>query len=91
MLQKGLKTVSPTSWGRSLRKSIKAYQDFANAGGLLYVPTSDENAQFKKSVESVCSWFKGNIQDGDKWFNLLSASAADAEKEIAAEYVKDLK
>ncbi|MFT4573746.1 MAG: TRAP-type C4-dicarboxylate transport system substrate-binding protein, partial [Marinomonas primoryensis] len=87
----GFSALQQATFASPKRKSIKAYQDFANTGGILYVPTPDEKAQFKKSAEPVYSWFKGNIQDGDKWFNLLSASAAEAEKEIAAEYAKDLK
>lgn len=87
----GFSALQQATFASPKRKSIKAYQDFVESGGTLYVPTPEAKAGFKTSAEPVYSWFKGNVKDGEKWFNLLSASAAQAEKEIAAEYAKDLK
>ncbi len=87
----GFSALQQATFASPKRKSIQAYQDFAKAGGDLYVPTPMEKAQFKKSAEPVYAWFKGNIKDGDKWFNLLSTSASNAEKEIAKDYALDLK
>ncbi len=87
----GFDALQQATFASPKRKSIDAYQEFAKSGGTLYVPTPEEKAEFKKSAEPVYSWFKGNIEGGDKWFNLLSTSAAQAEKEIAEAYAKDLK
>lgn len=87
----GFSALQQATFASPKRKSIQAYQDFAKAGGDLYVPTPTEKAEFKKSAEPVYAWFKGNIKDGDKWFNLLSTSATKAEQEIARDYSLDLK
>jgi len=87
----GFSALQQATFASPKRKSIQAYQDFAKAGGDLYVPTPMEKAQFKKSAEPVYAWFKDNIKDGDKWFDLLSKSASTAENKIAKDYALDLK
>jgi len=87
----GFSALQQATFASPKRKSIQAYQDFAKAGGDLYVPTPMEKAQFKESAEPVYAWFKDNIKDGDKWFDLLSKSASTAENKIAKDYALDLK
>ncbi|EAQ63668.1 TRAP dicarboxylate transporter, DctP subunit [Marinomonas sp. MED121] len=86
----GFSALQQATFASPKRKSIQAYQDFAKAGGELYVPTPEQKADFKKSAEPVYDWFKGNIKDGEKWFDLLAKSAAEAEKEIEQAYAADL-
>lgn len=86
----GFSALQQATFASPKRKSINAYQEFTKTGGTLYVPTPDEKAQFKASAEPVYDWFKDNVEGGDKWFNLLSASAEQAQKDIAVEYAKDL-
>ncbi|MBR7890184.1 TRAP transporter substrate-binding protein DctP [Marinomonas sp. A79] len=86
----GFSALQQATFASPKRKSIQAYQDFSNTGGTLYVPTPEEKAQFKASAEPVYDWFKENVEGGEKWFNLLSASAQQAQQEIAVEYEKDL-
>lgn len=72
------------------RKSIQAYQDFAAAGGDLYVPTPDEKAAFKEAAAPVYDWFKSNVDGGAEIFDALTASVAAAEAEIDAARSADM-
>ncbi|WP_022954367.1 TRAP transporter substrate-binding protein DctP [Leucothrix mucor] len=87
----GFSALQQATFASPKRKSIKAYADYKKAGGNLYVPTPENKAAFKAAAEPVYAWFNKNVKDGEKWFNLLSASAATAEKEIEAAYASDLK
>lgn len=87
----GFSALQQATFASPKRKSIKAYADYKKAGGNLYVPTPENKAAFKAAAEPVYAWFNKNVKDGEKWFNLLSASAAEAEKEIEAAYASDLK
>jgi TRAP-type C4-dicarboxylate transport system substrate-binding protein len=87
----GFSALQQATFASPKRKSIKAYADYKKAGGNLYVPTPENKAAFKAAAEPVYAWFNKNVKDGEKWFNLLSASAAAAEKEIEAAYASDLK
>lgn len=72
------------------RKSIQAYQDFAAAGGDLYVPTPDEKAAFKEAAAPVYDWFKSNVDGGTEIFDALTASVAAAEAQIDAARSADM-
>ena len=87
----GFSALQQATFASPKRKSIKAYADYKKAGGNLYVPTPENKAAFKAAAEPVYAWFNKNVKDGEKWFNLLSASALSAEKEIEAAYASDLK
>lgn len=87
----GFSALQQATFASPKRKSIKAYADYKKAGGNLYVPTPENKAAFKAAAEPVYAWFNKNVKDGEKWFNLLSASATEAEKEIEAAYASDLK
>lgn len=86
----GFSALQQATFASPKRKSIEAYKAFAEAGGDLYVPSPEEKAQFAKAAEPVYSWFKENIQDGDRWFNLLNDAAKQAEQKVEAEYKSDL-
>ncbi|MFT2098335.1 TRAP transporter substrate-binding protein DctP [Marinomonas sp. 2405UD66-6] len=86
----GFSALQQATFASPKRKSIAAYEAFNKAGGDLYVPTPEEKAQFAKAAEPVYSWFKESIEDGDKWFNLLSDAAKQAEQKVEAEYESDL-
>ena len=64
------------------RKSISAYEEFAAAGGDIYVPTRDEKEAFRAAAEPVYEWFKANVEGGPEIFDALSASVATAEEEL---------
>jgi len=66
------------------RKSIQAYEDFAAAGGDLYVPTPDEKAMFREGATPVYDWFKSNIDGGERIFDALTGAVSEAESELAA-------
>lgn len=87
----GFSALQQATFASPKRKSIQAYADYKKAGGNLYVPTPENKAAFKAAAEPVYAWFNKNVKDGEKWFDLLSASAAEAEKEIEAAYASDLK
>lgn len=63
--------------------ALSAYAAFKERGGVVYVPTTEEKAQFVESVVPLKQWYVD--QFGDKWLKLLEASIAQAEAEILAE------
>jgi len=66
------------------RKSIQAYEDFAAAGGDLYVPTPDEKAMFREGATPVYDWFKANIDGGERIFDALTGAVSEAEGQLAS-------
>ena len=87
----GFSALQQATFASPKRKSIKAYQDFVKAGGDLYVPTPQQKAEFAKAAMPVYDWFKKNIKDGAKWYNLLSNEAKKAQAELDKGYKSDLK
>ena len=63
--------------------ALSAYEAFKKRGGVVYVPTPEEKAQFVKSVAPLKQWYVDKF--GEKWLKMLEASIAQAEKEIAEE------
>lgn len=86
----GFDALQQATFASPKRKSIQAYQEFQEGGGELYVPTPAQKEAFKKAAAPVFDWFGDNIKDGDKWYKLLVAEAAKAEKRIASAYSEDL-
>ncbi|MBU2864431.1 TRAP transporter substrate-binding protein DctP [Reinekea marina] len=86
----GFSALQQATFASPKRKSIQAYQDFAKAGGTLYVPTPEEKAQFKQAAAPVYTWFSENVKSGKKYYELLVSEASKAEKAVAMQYAKDL-
>lgn len=87
----GFSALQQATFASPKRKSIAAYKAFNEAGGELYVPTPEQKAEFAKAAAPVYDWFKENVEDGEKWYNLLNDAAQKAEQKVAAEYAADLK
>jgi len=86
----GFSALQQATFASPKRKSIAAYEEFAAAGGDLYVPTPDEKAAFKEAAEPVYAWFKENVDGGDKIFEALTTAVAENEKAVADANSKDL-
>lgn len=86
----GFDALQQATFASPKRKSIEAYQAFAEAGGELYVPSLEEKEAFREAAQPVYSWFENNVEDGALWFQRLSDAAAAAEAEIEAAYESDL-
>lgn len=86
----GFDALQQATFASPKRKSIQAYQDFADAGGELYVPTLEEKEAFREAAQPVYSWFQENIEDGERWFDLLASEAEAAEAAIEESYEEDL-
>lgn len=88
----GLKTVvldgfyqlQQATFASPKRKSIQAYEEFAAAGGDVYVPTPEEKEAFKTAAAPVYDWFNANVDGGTEAFEALTAAVAEAEAAIAA-------
>ncbi|BCL71587.1 putative TRAP-type C4-dicarboxylate transport system, periplasmic component [Vibrio nigripulchritudo SO65] len=87
----GFYALQQATFASPKRKSIKAYQDFAKAGGKLYVPSQAEKDQFKAKAQPVYQWFTKNVKQGEKYYNLLVSEAGNAEQRIADTYASELK
>ena len=66
------------------RKSIQAYEDFAAAGGEVYVPTPEEKAAFRDAAQPVYEWFSKNVEGGQEMLDALKTSVDEAESRIDA-------
>lgn len=86
----GFDALQQATFASPKRKSIQAYEDFAAAGGELYVPTPEEQQAFAEAAEPVYTWFSENVEDGEFWYNLLDSEAQAAEEMIAEQYEEDL-
>jgi len=86
----GFYALQQATFASPKRKSIAAYEEFKKDGGEIYVPTPDEKAQFQEAAKPVYSWFKDNVQGGDKAFSDLQAAVDTAQKTIEAQRVSEL-
>ena len=78
----GFYALQQATFASPKRKSIQAYQDFAAAGGDIYVPTPDEKEMFKAAAAPVYDWFKANVDGGEAVFDALTATVAEVEADI---------
>ncbi len=73
------------------RKSIQAYQDFAAAGGEIYVPTPEEKAGVRATrSQPVYDWFTQNVDGGDEVLTALREAVSRAEEAVDAQYQAEL-
>lgn len=86
----GFAALQQATFASPKRKEIAAYQDFAKAGGEIYVPTPEEKEAFKSAVAPVFDWFKGNVTGGAEVFDEFTAAVADAQKKVDAERAAEL-
>ena len=86
----GFDALQQATFASPKRKSIQAYEEFAAAGGELYVPTPEDKEAFAAAAEPVYAWFGENIENGEKWLTLLRDAAAEAESAIAEANESDL-
>ena len=87
----GFYALQQATFASPKRKSIQAYEDFVAGGGDLYVPTPDEKAAFKESAAPVYDWFKENVTRGDAVFSALTTAVSEAESDINASRMEDVK
>ncbi|OIQ32767.1 MAG: C4-dicarboxylate ABC transporter substrate-binding protein [Alphaproteobacteria bacterium MedPE-SWcel] len=87
----GFYALQQATFASPKRKSIAAYQEFINGGGDLYVPTPEQKTAFKDAAAPVYDWFKTNVAKGDEVFSALTEAVSEAEAEINAARMKDLK
>lgn len=87
----GFSALQQATFASPKRKSIQAYEDFAEAGGELYVPTVEEKNKFRRAAQPVYTWFSANVENGKKYYELLVAEAAKAEQTVEAAYQQDLR
>lgn len=86
----GFDALQQATFASPKRKSIQAYEEFAAAGGELYVPSPEDKAAFQAAAEPVYAWFSENIEDGDKWLSLLRDEATRAQDDVMKAYESDL-
>lgn len=87
----GFAALQQATFASPKRKSIQAYQDFAAAGGEVYVPSAEQKAAFQTAAAPVYDWFKANIRDGEEIFNALQTASAAAQEKIEAADMADIK
>ena len=55
------------------------------------MPTPAEKAAFKDAAAPVYDWFKGNVDGGEEIFDALTSAVAEAEADINAGRMADIK
>ncbi|KAA9009361.1 TRAP transporter substrate-binding protein [Histidinibacterium aquaticum] len=72
------------------RKSIQAYQDFAEAGGEIYVPTPEQMQTWAEAAAPVQDWFRENVDGGPEILDAMLAAVEEAEADMESDYEADL-
>jgi len=67
-----------------MRRQIEAYEAFKEAGGSIYVPSTDEKKAFQEASSGMKEWYVG--QYGDEWLAKLEAAVADCEATVDAAF-----
>ena len=86
----GFYALQQATFASPKRKSIRAYAEFKEIGGDLYVPSPEEKAMFKDAASPVYAWFQDNVDGGEKIYDALTDAVEDAEERFADSYRKDL-
>ena len=86
----GFYALQQATFASPKRKSIRAYAEFKEIGGDLYVPSPEEKAMFRDAASPVYAWFQENVDGGEEVYNALIDAVEDAEERFAESYKEDL-
>ncbi len=86
----GFAALQQATFASPKRKEIQAYEDFAAAGGEVYVPTAEQKEAFRAAAQPVLEWFRTNVDGGEEIFTAFEEAVAMAQEEIDAERAADL-
>lgn len=86
----GFYALQQATFASPKRKSIQAYEDFAAAGGEVYVPSPEEKQAFADAVQPVYDWFSANVNRGDEILAAFQTEVDAAKAEIDAARTADL-
>ncbi len=86
----GFKELQQATFASPKRKSISAYEEFADAGGEVYVPTPEEKQAFQDAASPVYEWFASNVDNGDEVLQALRDAVAEVEEDIDADIAADI-
>jgi tripartite ATP-independent transporter DctP family solute receptor len=80
----GFQELKTVTRGVIKRREIDAYREFEEAGGTLYVPTSEEKARFREAASGMRDWYVE--QYGQEWLTKFDAAIAACETQIDSAY-----
>ena len=80
----GFQELKTVTRGIIKRRQIDAYREFEESGGTLYVPTAEENLQFREAASGMRDWYVE--QYGNEWLMKLDTAIAVCELQIDAAY-----
>ncbi|ETX28690.1 TRAP transporter substrate-binding protein DctP [Roseivivax isoporae] len=86
----GFKELQQATFASPKRKSIAAYEEFAAAGGEVYVPTPEERQAFQDAAAPVYDWFASNVDNGEEVLQALRDAVAQVEETIDADIAADI-
>lgn len=86
----GFYALQQATFASPKRKSIAAYEEFAAAGGQVYVPTPEERAAFAEAAQPVYEWFTGSVDGGEEILAEFRSAVEAAEAEINDERSRDI-
>ena len=86
----GFDALQQATFASPKRKSIQAYEDFAAAGGEVYVPTPEEKQMFQEAAQPVYDWFTGTIDGGEEMLTQFRDAIAEAEANIEAQRASEM-
>jgi len=86
----GFYALQQATFASPKRKSIAAYEEFAAAGGQVYVPTPEERTAFAEAAQPVYEWFTGSVDGGEEILAEFRSAVEAAEAEINDERSRDI-
>ena len=86
----GFAALQQATFASPKRKSIQAYEDFAAAGGEVYVPSPEEKEAFQEAAAPVYDWFSENVDGGAEMLEAFRAAIAEAEETVGAQREAEL-
>ena len=81
----GFQELKTVTRGVIKRREIDAYREFEESGGTLYVPTTEEKAQFREAAGGMRDWYVE--QYGEEWLTKLDTAIASCESDIDSAYL----
>lgn len=86
----GFAALQQATFASPKRKSIEAYEAFAEGGGDVYVPSPEQKQAFQDAAAPVYDWFSANVDGGQEMLDDFRAAIAEAQEKVDARRAVEL-